>query len=299
MKSANIIYFGTPEFSATILESLITNPPANTKVVAVVTNPDSKTGRKQLLTPSPVAQIASKYHLPTFKPTSLDNSNLLHIKLLNPDLFVVAAYGKIIPQNWLDLPKIAPLNVHFSLLPKYRGALCIQEAIKNEDKETGVTLMEVDAQMDHGNIISQMVEKISIDDDVASLTEKLTQKAISLLQETLPEYLTGNLKSTPQDHSKATHTPSYRFLTRDSSFIPWSTLKLALEGKNSTKTHALIRSLNPDPGAWTKIDDSELKLLKTSLKDGKLEILTIQTPGKTPISFKQFLQGKSNLLDLS
>lgn len=118
----NLVYFGSPSFSADILESLITNPPENIKVVAVVTNPDRPTGRHQRLSPSPVAQLAQQHHLPIFKPDKLNSSNLAHIKLLNPHLFLIAAYGKIIPPDWLDLPQIAPLNLHFSLLPQYRGA---------------------------------------------------------------------------------------------------------------------------------------------------------------------------------
>ena len=119
----NLVYFGSPSFSADILDSLITTPPEGIKVVAVVTNPDRPTGRKQILTPSPVAQLAQQYHLPIFKPDKLESSNLAHIKLLNPHIFLVAAYGKIIPTDWLNLPQIAPLNLHFSLLPRYRSPM--------------------------------------------------------------------------------------------------------------------------------------------------------------------------------
>ncbi|HEX9008407.1 MAG TPA: methionyl-tRNA formyltransferase, partial [Patescibacteria group bacterium] len=137
MAKPNLIYIGSPEFSAQILEHLLTTGIVN--VVGVVTQPDKPQGRKQLIVPSPVAQMAANYDLPVFKPAKLDEANLSHLKLLKPDIFLVVSYGKIIPQSWLDLPTIGTFNIHFSLLPKYRGALCISEAIKNQDVETGVT----------------------------------------------------------------------------------------------------------------------------------------------------------------
>lgn len=284
----NIIYFGSPEFSAKILESLLAGSDPAIKVVAVVTNPDKLVGRNQVLTPSPVAQLAQKHHLPTFKPQTLDDQNLLHLKLLKPDLFLIAAYGKIIPQSWLDLPTIAPLNLHFSLLPKYRGALCIQQALKNQDKETGVTLMQVDAEMDHGPILAQRKQTIDLNDNTATLTEKLTLKAIELLEK-IPEFVEGTIKPIPQDHSQASYTPSYRELTHANAFIPWSELQQAIAGKNAAKTHALIRSLNPEPGAWTKQGGLEFKILRTTLENDKLTLDQVQIPGKNPISFKQVL----------
>src|SRR5689334_3526216 len=140
MQKKKLIYFGSPDFAGQILETLLNHPDID--VVGVVTQPDKPLGRQQILTPSPVAQIADKHELPIFKPEKLDDNNLAHIKLLKPDLFLVVAYGKIIPQTWLNTPTLKTLNIHFSLLPKYRGALCVSEALKNGDLETGVTLME-------------------------------------------------------------------------------------------------------------------------------------------------------------
>ncbi len=307
--SHSIIFFGSPTFSAQILESLLNS---GISITGVVTNPDKPIGRQKILTPSPVAQVAAKYHLPTFKPETLDpnasakgrsvsGGNLAHLKLLQPDLFLIIAYGKIIPQAWLDLPRKSALNIHFSLLPRYRGALCIQEAIKNQDSKTGVTFMEIDAEMDHGPIIAQLEQAITIDDNLATLTEKLTQKAITLLNQKLPLYLNNKLKPQPQNHSQATYTPSYRNLNRNSAYLPWTDLKAAQQGINAAKIHALIRSLNPEPGAWThlpagmtKVNQQELKILSTNL-DSKLETLVIQKvqlPGKNPISFKQLLSNQ-------
>ncbi len=297
MNKLNIIYFGSPSFAATILESLINSPIANTQIVGVVTNPDKQLGRKQILTPSPVAQIAQKYHLPTFKPTKLDPSNLAHLKLLKPDVFLVAAFGKILPLDWLNTPTISTLNIHFSLLPLYRGALCVQEAIKNQDKYTGVTLMKMDQELDHGPIISQANQEISQNDNVHSLTNKLTTKAITLLQEDLFRYLNQDLKPTPQDHSLTTTTPSYRNLTHDSSYVPYQQLEQAQQGIDAPKTHALIRSLSPQPGAWTMVETQdktvELKIIETNLNDKYLQIATVQLPGKKPITWKQFVSGHS------
>lgn len=302
----NLVYFGSPPFSANILESLITKPPENIKVVAVVTNPDRPTDRHQLLTPSPVAQLAQQHHLPVFKPDKLDSSNLAHLKLLDPHLFLIAAYGKIIPPEWLDLPQIAPLNLHFSLLPQYRGALCIHETIKNQDRYTGVTLMEIDQELDHGPIIAQVKQSISIFDDTASLTKKLTRKAIQLTKVVLPAYLNWHQhkKTTPdtpgikiylppktQDHTQATYTPPTSSLNHANAHIPWPNLQQAINGHQSAVIHALIRSLNPQPGAWTNIDQQPLKILSTTLDQNHLRIDKVQLPGKNPITWNQFLSG--------
>ncbi len=281
----NLVYFGTPDFSATILNHLLSPGLPNVKVVAVVTNPDRPTGRKQILTPSPVAQLATSHHLPVFKPGNLDAANLSHLKLLSPDVFLVVAYGKIIPDNWITTPRLKTLNLHFSLLPKHRGALCLQQAIKNQDQTTGVTLMEIDSQLDHGPIISQAQQNIDLSDNIASLQIKLTQVATHLLSTTLPDYLAGKITSQPQDDSLVTYTPSLTTLTHQSAYISWDQLQ---SGKPNT--HALIRSLNPEPGAWTTIKGQELKIISTHLDQDKLIIDTVQKPGKKPITWSQFCQ---------
>lgn len=288
----NLVYFGSPEFSATILESIIRDL-SDIKVVAIVTNPDRLVGRKQVLTSSPVAMVAEKHHLPCFKPEHLDSANLAHLKLLKPDIFLTVAFGKIIPPNWLSAPKIKSLNLHFSLLPKYRGALCIQEALKNGDDATGVTLMEMSTRLDAGPIISQSKINIEINDNIASLQTKLTQVGTELLKRSLPEYLSGTLSPTPQDESDAVYTPSLKTVNRDSAFIPWETLKSAQSGNDAFVLHNLIRSLNPEPGAWTKIKDQDLKILSTHLEDknSPLTIEMVQLSGKSPVTWKEFRGG--------
>ncbi len=285
----NLVYFGSPEFSAEILESIIKSDLVN--VVGVVTKPDMPTGRKLTLTPSPVASLAGTYDLPVYKPGKLDEANLAHLRLLKPDIFLVVSYGKIIPQNYIDIPKIGIYNIHFSLLPKYRGALCISEAIKNQDSETGVTLMEMDALMDHGPIIAQSKLPIDITDNTATLTTKLTQAAIALLADKLPEICAQNYTKIVQSEKDVVFTPSYKTQTRENAFIPYEKIRIAQSGIDASTLHALIRSLNPDPGAWTKIKDTDIKLIDTSLVDDKLSLNTVQLSGKSPISWKQFLQG--------
>ena len=291
MAKPNLIYIGSPEFSAQILEHLLTTGIVN--VVGVVTQPDKPQGRKQLIVPSPVAQMAANYDLPVFKPAKLDEANLSHLKLLKPDIFLVVSYGKIIPQSWLDLPTIGTFNIHFSLLPKYRGALCISEAIKNQDVETGVTLMVMDCQLDHGPIVAQEKISIDLDDNTATLTTKLTRLAIQLLDNKLPEICAKTYTYTAQDENLVTFTPSHRSLTRESAFIPWEKLRYSMNEKGA-ETHALIRSLNPEPGAWTTIKDKDLKILKSSLVENKLKIEQVQMSGKNPISWKQFCSGYLN-----
>jgi len=288
----NLVYFGSPEFSAEILESILKSKLVN--VVAVVTPPDKPTGRKQILTPSPVALLAEDHNLPAYKPSKLDDANLAHLKLLKPDIFLVVSYGKIIPRAWLELPSLGTFNIHFSLLPKYRGALGISEAIANQDRESGVTLMEMDEGLDHGAIIKQSRVTIDLDDDVAKLTTKLTQAAKELLNHSLPEICAGNYTKTAQDDTQATFTKSHKSVTRESAFVPFVKIFNA-SGKDAYETHALIRSLNPEPGAWTSVSTSEqsidIKILKTKITNDRLEILEVQMPGKQPISWKQFLSG--------
>lgn len=285
----NLIYFGSPDFSATILESILKSDLIN--VVGVVTTPDMPSGRSLTLTPSPVAILSDNHNLPVFKPSTLDDANLSHLRLLKPDIFLVVSYGKIIPKTYLETPKIGTFNIHFSLLPKYRGALPISEAIKNQDQTTGVTLMEMDVLLDHGPIISQVEIPINIQDNTATLTTKLTQAAISLLADKLPEICAQRYPKTPQDESLVVFTPSHKTVSRETAFIPFDKILIAQNGIDSSALHALIRSLNPTPGAWTTIGDIDVKIIETSLENKRLVLNTVQLPGKSPISWKQFLQG--------
>ena len=243
-------------------------------IVAVVTKkPYTDKEGKEVF--SEVDHWAHKRNIPKFYSAQewLDSG-------IKADLGILASYGAIIPDLAIKGLKLGILNLHPSLLPKYRGALCVSEAIKNQDQVTGVTLMQMDKDLDHGPIITQKKLSININDNVATLTQKLTLLAISF-SDTLHRLVRGPSK--PQNHNKATYTPSTKSRTRQSAFIK------TLTTKNPKKIHALIRSLNPDPGAWTIINGQEIKILETKLKYGQLEIITVQLPGKTPISWQRFI----------
>jgi len=287
----NLVYFGSAQFTADIFESLMENKVVN--IVGVVTTPDRPLGRKQVITPSPLALAAEKYDLPVYKPERLDEANLAHIKLLKPDIFLVVAYGQYFDQSWLSSPSLKTLNIHFSLLPKYRGALCISEPLLNGDKETGVTLIEMGEKLDAGPIISQVKVEISQADNCQILTAKLRDASMQLLKYELPIYLDGAVGSYPQDDSQATYTASYKTKTRQNAYIEWEKIEKAL--KNDTdlsfkwSVHNFIRSNNPEPGAWTIYQDKEMKIIKTSLIiDNNFYLDIVQFPGKDPIPWQKF-----------
>lgn len=289
----NLVYFGSAQFTADIFESLMEDKIVN--IVAVVTTPDRPVGRKQVVTPSPLALAAEKYNLPVYKPEKLDESNLAHIKLLKPDIFLVVAYGQYFNNSWLTAPSIKTLNIHFSLLPKYRGALCISEPLLNGDKETGVTLMEMGEKLDAGPIIAQLRVDISQADDCRILTAKLRDASMQLLKYELPIYLDGAVGSYPQDETQATYTASYKTKTRQNAFIEWGKIEKALKKDTDLDykwtVHNFIRSNNPEPGTWTIYQDKEMKIIKTSLIiDNNFYLDIVQLPGKDPISWPKFLR---------
>ncbi len=294
---AKTVYFGSPGFSANILQTILDNPNQFPflQISAVVTKPDKPQGRGQVVNPSEVALVAASHHLPTFKPEKLDTNNLSHIKILKPDLFLVISYGKVIPDDWLSTPHHV-VNVHFSLLPKYRGALCVSEAIKNQDSTTGVSLMEMAHDLDAGPIISQRNISIAPHDNTLTLTDRLSRLAVDMLQADLAPFLAGKLMAKPQNHQQATYTPSFKTHTRQSAFVSWHDIYQALLGNNPATMSALIRSLNPDPGAWTTLPNGkEIKILDVSVQNKNLTINSIQIAGKNPITWSQLLAGHPEL----
>ncbi len=204
------------------------------------------------------------------------------------DVFIVADFGEIIPKEILAIPKNGSLCLHPSLLPKYRGASPVEFSIINGEKETGLTIFEMDEKVDHGPIISQFKEKIRDDDTTESLYERLFQAGAEVLITVLPAYLAGKIKPRAQDHSKATYT---RRLTRRDGKIDWK--------KSDREIERFIRAMHPWPGTWTPLRSSgaserqakRLKILKAHLEKEKLTIDQVQLEGKEPISFKQFLAG--------
>lgn len=199
MKDLRVVFMGTPEFSVPVLKMLI----ENTNVVLVVTQPDALVGRKKILTPSPIKELAILNNIEVITPNNIkkDYDRILEV---NPDIIITCAYGQIIPKIILDFPKYKCVNVHASLLPKYRGGAPIQASILNGDKETGITIMYMDVGMDDGDIIKQKSLNILDDDNINTLSLKLSLLGKDLLFETLPSIINGTCSSIKQDESKVT-----------------------------------------------------------------------------------------------
>jgi methionyl-tRNA formyltransferase len=247
------IFFGTPEFASVILEKLIDS---DFKPSAVVCNPDELVGRKQILTSPPVKILAEKNNIPVFQPKKL-RSNLKffeELKKINPNLMIVAAYGKMLPKEILDIPSFGTINVHPSLLPKYRGASPIQSAILNGDKETGVTIMKVDEEMDHGAILSKSQIPMTKSQNYELLSEKLAELGAELLIKTIPDYVSGKIKPVEQNHSEATYT---KIINKEDGKIDWS--------KSAEEIEIIIRAYYPWPTAWTIWEDKVVKILEVKV----------------------------------
>ncbi|HDQ23009.1 MAG TPA: methionyl-tRNA formyltransferase [Candidatus Uhrbacteria bacterium] len=309
-KDAKIIFMGTPEFSVPILGALINNY----NVVAVVTQPDKKIGRKQILTAPPVKKIALANKLKVLQPEKIrDNSEFIqHLKALKPDLIVVAAYGFILPKELLDIPKFGAVNVHASLLPKYRGASPIQAALLNGEKETGVTIMLINEKMDEGHLLAQKAITITNDDNFKTLHDKLSILGAHLLIDTLPKYLSSQIKPQKQDDNRATYC---KILTKKDGKIDWRKSALEIERQ--------VRALNPWPGTWTTWQNKILKILEVEIlnpqincaeseigktfltkqqalaincKQGSLILKKLQPEGRKPMAAKEFLNGYQEII---
>ena len=297
---------GTPEFSGPILNSLL----ERYNVIAVVTQPDKKVGRKQVLTHSPVKKIALANKIEVSQPEKIKGNAefIKHIKEINPDLIVVAAYGFILPKKILEIPKFGLINVHASLLPKYRGASPIQTAILNGEKETGVTIMLVNEKMDEGDILAQKTITITNNDNFKNLHDKLSILGSNLLLETLPKWLNKKIKPQKQDQSQASYC---KLITKEDGKIDWHKSAIGIERQ--------ILALNPWPGTFAKWDNKKIKLLKVKLLNdsnknsaggifkvndglgvycgqGALEILELQLEGKKAMSAKEFLNGYPSII---
>src|SRR5712671_1348204 len=197
---------GTPDLARVVLQALAGTSRFN--VIAVVTQPDKAKGRDLKLSPSPVKELAATLQLPILQPDRARNEDFLEaLRGLAPDLVAVAAYGQILPPAILEVPRFGCLNVHTSLLPKYRGAAPIQRAILNDESETGVTIMKMDAGMDTGDILAQERTLIGPDDTSETLHDRLARIGADLLVRTIPGYVAGTLKPTPQPAEGASHAP--------------------------------------------------------------------------------------------
>lgn len=265
-----IIFIGTPEFGAIILEELCKN---KYKPVLVITETDKPVGRKQILTPSPVKVSAEKCHIPLLQPEQITNSKS-EILNLKPDLIITAAFGQILPKEILKIPKYGCLNVHPSLLPKYRGPSPIHSIILNGDKESGVTIMLMDEKIDHGPIIAIANAKYQISNiTYQELSKKMAELGDKLLIEIIPKWLRDEIKPKQQDESKATYT---KILKKEDGKIDWK--------KPAEATERQIRAFDLWPGSFTFWEKND-KLLRIKILKANVLKQTNQGPfgteGKT------------------
>lgn len=255
----NILFMGTPDFAQESLKSLVEN---NYKVIGVVTNPDKPKGRGMKLVASPVKEYALEKNIPVYQPIKVKNNKefIDKIKTLNPDVICVVAYGKILPKEILEIPKYGCINVHASLLPKYRGAAPIQWAVLNGDKETGVTTMYMDVGMDTGDMILKEKVEIGEDETTGELWDRLSKIGGELLVETLKQIENG---TAPREKQSDNFTMA-PMLNKEMSKIDWKN-KTAQEIKN------LVRGLNPIMGAYTFLKGKKIKFWKVDVSNKKLD----------------------------
>ena len=295
--SLNVIFMGTPQFSIPALEELIKN---NFNIVAVYTQPPKKSKRGQKINASPIEEFSRKKKLNTRNPNSLNNEEELKIfKNLSPDLVVVVAYGQIIPKKFLETSKFGFINIHASLLPKWRGAAPIQRAIMNGDKTIGVSIMKIEEKLDSGPVLSSEEIKINHNSTYGEIESKLSILGAELLIYTLQNLINGKVKLINQIHAQATYAKK---ISKDETKINWNL--------DSDFVLAHIHGLSPWPGAWFEYKGDRFKVLKAtkSLSSGKMgtvidenltiacksnsiQILELQKEGKNKQTTKEFLLG--------
>lgn len=252
---SKIIFMGTPDFSTKVLEMLI----AEHDVIAVVTQPDRPVGRKKVMTPPPVKKVALEHNIDVYQPEKLKGSEELEELLtLDADLIVTAAFGQLLPESLLNAPRLGAINVHASLLPKYRGGAPIHQAIIDGEEKTGITIMYMVKKLDAGNIISQKAINIEEDDNVGTMHDKLSFLGADLLKYTLPSIVNETNDSIPQDDSEATFASN---ISREDERINWN--------QSAQDIHNHIRGLSPWPVAYTTMDDKNLKLYSSHIISGK------------------------------
>lgn len=296
MKDKKVIFMGTPLFAVEVLEKLI----EYTTVVAVVTQRDKEVGRKRILTPSAVKKIALENNIKVLTPSRIRDS-IEEINAIDCDIIVTCAYGQIIPEEILYHPKYKTVNVHASLLPKYRGGAPIQRAIMDGCDVTGVTIMFTDKGMDTGNIISKKEISIDMDDDIISLSDKLSTLGAELLIETLPSIFDGTCCSIKQDDSLSSIA---RIITRDDEELNFD--------DDAINVYNRIRALS-NIGAYVKLDDFNMKIFKAEIGDksslepgcitmdksiristrtNDIVVQELQIPGKKRMLARDYLNGK-------
>lgn len=300
MNKLKIVFMGTPKFSVPILEALI----ENYDVIGVVTQPDKEVGRKRILTPSPVKECALKHNIPIFQPKKI-RKEYLDIVALNPDIIITAAYGQIVGMELLNSPKYRSINVHGSLLPKYRGGAPIQRAIMNGDKYTGITIMYMEKGMDSGDILRQRSLEILDTDNNETVFEKMSYLGRDLLLEVLPDLINNSITPVKQDESLVTYAYNIEASEEEIDFT-----------KEAKAVFNHIRALSPVPGAYFMLKGEKIKIFSSKVSELShnenigsiinvskkgfmiacgnntvLEVLEIQQTGKNKISAKDFANG--------
>jgi methionyl-tRNA formyltransferase len=299
-----IVFIGTGEIGVPTLRALLDS---EHEVVGIVTQPDKPVGREQSTESPPIKKEIAKTGIPILQPARIkDQQVTLEIRGLTPDVIVVVAYGQILPHDVLEIPRIACLNLHASLLPRWRGAAPVQAAITADDCETGITVMYMDEGLDTGDILLQRNVEILPNDTGGSLHDRLAQIAPEALLESLRLLAAANTPRIPQDNTRATYASK---LKREHGHIDWSESAEALERK--------IRAYNPWPGTFMKVDRQNLKIFSASVVDltgqpgeilrsdkdlivatgkGALSLAEVQLEGKRRMSVAEFLRGHGALL---
>lgn len=309
MKPLNIIFAGTPDFAAQHLQALIDSPH---NVIAVYTQPDKPAGRGKKLQASPVKQLAEQYQIPVYQPKSLRKPETqAELTALHADVMVVVAYGLILPQTVLDAPTYGCLNVHGSLLPRWRGAAPVQRAIWAGDKQTGVTIMQMDAGLDTGDMLHKVFCDIDLQDTSADLYHKLAEIAPNALIEVLNHLTDGTFIAEPQDDTQSNYAEK---LSKEEAKLDWQLSAAQLERN--------IRAFNPWPMAYLQLTDEQgnpqtLKVYQATVlpsvsqtpgtiisadkngiqiatADGVLNLLQLQPAGKKPMSAQDLLNGRAD-----
>lgn len=298
-----IIFMGTPDFSVPTLEALVAS---EHEVAAVVTQPDKPKGRGKEIHMSPVKECALKHNIPVYQPVrARDEAFVEEMHTLKPDAMVVIAFGQILPKSLLDLPKYGCVNIHASLLPKYRGAAPIQWAVINGDEETGITTMMMDVEMDTGDMLEKTVVKLNPDETGGSLFDRLSLLGGDLILSTLSKLEKGEITPQPQDHAQATYVKK---ISKSMGDIDWTMDAVSIE--------RLVRGLNPWPSAFTRWNGKMLKIweakvlpdletkapcgsvisasdegLKIQTGNGVLCVTSLQLEGKKRMDTAAFLRG--------
>lgn len=311
MEKRRIVFMGTPDFAVPILEMLI----ENYNVELVITQPDKKVGRKKILTPSPVKQLALQHNIRILQPEKISTDEEVYNELeqLNADILITAAYGQLVPEKILFLPKFKSINVHGSLLPKLRGGAPIQYSLWEGHKITGITIMYMEKRLDAGDMLAKIEVPIEDNDNYKSLHDKLSLAGRDLLKDTLPKIFSEEIKPEKQDDSKATFAKN---ITRADEKISWN--------ESAEQIFNKVRALDPTPGAFTYLDNKVLKIWKTEVaninvldkeigeivcqdkdsiyvqcgNNSVLKILELQLSGKNRISTKNFLSNKKDYVGI-